>query len=279
MVVLSNHDNKYIAENIGLKYFQYDILHFPNGEFDIKIPKIEDSKKIVIVISISHPKSLLELVFLMKKLAAFDVFLIIPYLFYSRCIEKTDIIINVIKNTGAKKIITFDHHHYNSNDFIMNVNLSKFWKKTCGDNCVAVSPDNGATHRNQNVYELHFCKNRDVINCSISQNLIPIKHSDKLLNSANGNFVIIDDIIDTGKTVISTSNTLKSLMKTSSITVCATHAILSDNAISLINKNSNIDKVYITDSINQTKFMPEKFQILSIAEIIKDQNLTYFLQT
>jgi ribose-phosphate pyrophosphokinase len=49
----------------------------------------------------------------------------------------------------------------------------------------------------------------------------------------------------------------------SSVMACVTHAVLSGNAIQLI-ENSALQKVYVTDSISNN-MLPSKFEILTVS--------------
>ena len=82
--------------------------------------------------------------------------------------------------------------------------------------------------------------------------------------------IIIDDIIDSGGTII---NAADALMKkgAKSVYVFISHAVLSGNAIKNIQK-SKIKKLIITDTIDNTKKINKanKIQVLSIAQLMAE---------
>jgi ribose-phosphate pyrophosphokinase len=76
---------------------------------------------------------------------------------------------------------------------------------------------------------------------------------------------MFDDIIDTGGTMIQGAQALKKA-GAERILACATHGVLSGNAIERI-QNSEIDEVYITDTVHQRN-LPNKFHVVSIANLL-----------
>ena len=85
--------------------------------------------------------------------------------------------------------------------------------------------------------------------------------------------IIIDDIIDTGGTIIHACELLLQ-KQAKSVSACITHGVFSGSCLKDI-EDSPIDNFYITNSINQTD-LPKKIQVLSISDIFVDalQELT-----
>jgi len=86
----------------------------------------------------------------------------------------------------------------------------------------------------------------------------------------NKDCVIVDDIIDSGGTIV---NAAEALIKKGArdIYVFITHAVLSGEAINKI-KKSKIKKLIITDSIDNAKRVKNinKIQVLSIAPLMAE---------
>ena len=81
--------------------------------------------------------------------------------------------------------------------------------------------------------------------------------------------IIIDDIIDTGGTIINAANALK-LQGARKIYVFSTHGVLSGDAIDRLNQ-SNIDEICITDTIPfQKDKLGPKFTIMTLAPLIAE---------
>ena len=89
-------------------------------------------------------------------------------------------------------------------------------------------------------------------------------------NVKNKNCIIVDDIIDSGGTIV---NAAEALIKkgANDVHVFVTHAVLSGEAINKI-KRSKIKKLVITDSIDNSKRIKNisKIQVLSIAPLMAE---------
>jgi len=89
-------------------------------------------------------------------------------------------------------------------------------------------------------------------------------------NVQNKECIIVDDIIDSGGTIV---NAVDALIRegAKSVYVFVTHAVLSGEAINKI-KKSKINKLIITDSIDNTKKIKNvsKIQVLSIAPLMSE---------
>ena len=87
-----------------------------------------------------------------------------------------------------------------------------------------------------------------------------------IIGDINGkDCIIVDDIVDGANTIcMATDLLLQNGAKT--VEVAVTHAVLSGDAISKIEK-SEIKKIYVSDSISH-KQLPEKFVTMPVAELI-----------
>jgi ribose-phosphate pyrophosphokinase len=82
-------------------------------------------------------------------------------------------------------------------------------------------------------------------------------------NILNKTAVIIDDMIDSGGTIIEASKLLKS-NGAKDVFVYSTHGVLSGNAIEKLTNASEISGITITNSLNQCKNVGEKIKILKL---------------
>lgn len=88
------------------------------------------------------------------------------------------------------------------------------------------------------------------------------------------NCIIAEDMIDTGGTLMTAAAALKGA-GAKSISVCATHAVLSKGAVEKL-EASDIDKIIVTDSIPHAELAEiNTFEVVSIAPLLADaiQNL------
>ena len=82
--------------------------------------------------------------------------------------------------------------------------------------------------------------------------------------------IIVDDIIDSGGTIVNAVEALKKNGATD-VYVFITHAVLSGDAVKKI-KNSNIKKLIITDSIDNSQKIKNnnKIEVLSISSLMAE---------
>jgi ribose-phosphate pyrophosphokinase len=109
---------------------------------------------------------------------------------------------------------------------------------------------------------------------AIIDKLVPsrISGSHDIIGDIKGNCIIIDDMVDTGGTLIEAAIALKNA-GAKSIVACCTHAVVSGNAVARLT-DSPIEKLYITDTIdNSAKNLSDKFVILSVAELLGESIL------
>jgi ribose-phosphate pyrophosphokinase len=76
--------------------------------------------------------------------------------------------------------------------------------------------------------------------------------------------VVFEDMVDTGGTICAAANIVKE-KGASSVTVCATHGIFSQNALQRI-EESGIDKVIVSNSIPQKA--KGKLQVMDVSDLL-----------
>jgi ribose-phosphate pyrophosphokinase len=197
------------------------------------------------------------MLFVIEKLRDFEIDVLLMYFPFGRTENGVNFIANLLKNMGVKHITSVDMH--TSHERIHNINLAKFWRNFISDEYVIVAPDKGAVLRSGSLYHLSLLKKR-------LNNTVIITWNDEIFDIKEKNCMIVDDMIDTGKTVVVTSNFLIE-NGAKSVSVCATHAVLSEDASQLIQNSKNIEKVYTTDTIEH-KDLPPKYQIVPILEYV-----------
>ena len=174
-----------------------------------------------------------------------------------------DDILHSFSNGNADQIQGFFEipvdHLYSSNVFypyIQSLNL---------DNLCMVSPDTGGTKRAST-----YAK---VLNCDLA---IGFKHREKqnevstlqiIGDVKDKNCIIVDDIIDTGGTLIKAAVKLKENGAKSVMAMCA-HGLLSGNGLQNI-ENSVIDKLILTDTI-PLKQKSDKVEIVTVAHLLAE---------
>lgn len=287
MILISGSSNLKLAQEVasGIKaeLVVVDSYKFPDQEIKISLEKNLSGQEVIILQSTSKPVNdnlveLLMLSIMVKQLGARRITLVVPYFSYSRQDKPiklnenytvASIMANLIEATGADKLITIDLHSSKTEEFfkIPVYNLSpetlfaeKFKEST---NLVVVSPDNGAAERARNLANLLevdlaiFSKIRrsDGV-CEIGKLDGEVEDKDCLL---------IDDIIDTGGTLLQAAEILLNSKKAKSVSACVTHGVFSKN---LSDELRIFKEFYLTDTINN-KSLPENIKLISVADLIK----------
>ena len=279
-----------IARQLKLKLVNTNIKSFADGEIYVEINENIRGNSVFVIQSTSTPANdnLMELLLCidaLRRSSAKNITAVIPYFGYARqdrkVVPRTSIsaklVSNLITNAGANRIVTVDLHSGQIQGFfdIPVDNLfttplfARYIKKNLKNkNLICVSPDVGGVQRTRGL--------ATKINVDLAiidkRRLQPGKSQVMRIigNVQNKECIIVDDIIDSGGTIV---NAVDALIKegAKSVYVFVTHAVLSGEAINKI-KKSKINKLIITDSIDNTKKIKNvsKIQVLSIAPLMAE---------
>jgi ribose-phosphate pyrophosphokinase len=271
-----------ICKLINCKKGKCMLGNYHNGETKIKIHDSVRNKCVFIIQSITSTETksvndvLMELYLFIrtvKRASAAKVIIIIPYFGYSRQYRKTESIVPIsasdvailLETAGANRIVTLelrcgqiqgffrdipcDNIHSScllTDAFVSDLTL---YKKNM-NNLVVVSPDAGGVSR-ANAFKQTLSKIGIHTGFAI---LVNERDIDGNINTTNligdvigKDVVIVDDVCDTGGTLLKAINELKKL-GVNDVYVCITHPVFSGDSIELI-KNSPIIKMFVTDTI------------------------------
>lgn len=261
-----------------------EIKNFADKEIKVKLKDDKlKNQHITILETLSNSDQLIELCLLIdaaKNEGAKKISVIIPYLFYSRQDKpKTgepfspNVIIKILENSGIDHITCLDLHSEKvKNKFaipVKHLGITKLLKEIIKEDFIVVAPDAGGTKRAEAVAQhyklplLHIEKKR------LKDSKVIAKLEEET-NIKGKQCLLVDDIIDSGNTLCEAANTLHD-HGVKSIQAFCTHAVLSGNAIENIEK-SNIDKLFVTNSINPTTETTncKKISIIDIATLIHE---------
>ena len=266
--------------------------HFADGEILVKTASDVKNKDVIIIEStaVKAHEKLFELMLLIdsiKRSGASSIKLYIPYFGYSRQERVSwinepiscEVVARILDTAKVDEILTFDVHHDDIKNFfstkftnlattrLFSQYLSQYFaKKSISLNdVVVVSPDHGSNSRADKLVEqlsgvekVILNKYRPKPNLAEHLTVDGIKVKNKVC-------VIIDDIIDTGGTIISATNLLLN-NKAKSVLVLASHAVLSHNSESKL-LESPITDIVVTNTIEKT--LSKKIKVLDISELIE----------
>ena len=162
-----------------------------------------------------------------------------------------------LKDKGAKDVYVYITHAVLSGEAINKIEKSQI-KKLITTNTI----DNSKKIRRINSSIAIIDKRRPSPGKSEVMNIVG--------NVKNKNCVIVDDIIDSGGTIVNAVKALKE-KGAKDVYVYITHAVLSGEAVNKIEK-SQIKKLMTTDTIDNSKKIKgsKKIEIISIAPMISE---------
>lgn len=225
---------------------------------------------------------------------------VLPYCYYVRQDRQSKpgesrsltVICDTLKSQGVKEIFVVEPHIDQFDSFfsipVTKISTMKFLanemkrtlKKSNEDinNVVIVSPDIGGAKRAEEFAKYlkadlpTACiskerKNEDGVSTSRSAKLY-VDASDK--DSVTGKVaIIVDDIIDSGGSIINTAKMLKA-NGASKVYVCAAHGIFSEKAYENFNNEAFIEKLIVTNTIPEKPNKPDKIEYADISGLIAE---------
>ena len=292
MKILSGTSNlklsKDISKNLKLKLINTNIRRFADGEIYIEINENIRGNSIFIIQSISSPANdnLMELLLCidaLKRSSAKNITAVIPYFGYARqdrkVVPRTSIsaklVSNLITKAGADRVVTVDLHAGQiqgffdipvDNLFATPIFARHIKKKIKSKNIICVAPDVGGTERARalgkilNVGLAIVDKRRPKPGQSQVMNVIG--------NVKDKTCIIVDDIIDSGGTIINSAKVLKE-RGAKEVYVYITHGVLSGDAVKKI-RGSVIKNLVITDTIDNGEKVKnaKNIELLSISDLM-----------
>ena len=292
MKLLAGNSNKNLSKKIS-KYLKSKIINssirkFADGEIYIEINENIRGNSIFIIQSISSPANdnLMELLLCidaLKRSSAKNITTVIPYFGYARqdrkVVPRTSIsaklVSNLITKAGADRVVTVDLHAGQiqgffdipvDNLFCTPIFARHIKKNVKSKNIICVAPDVGGTERAR-----ALGKSLDV-GLAIVDKRRPAPGKSQVMNII-GNVkdktcIVVDDIIDSGGTIINSAKALKD-RGAKEVYVYITHGVLSGEAVKKIQK-AVIKKLVITDTIdNQIRVNKAKnIEVLTVSNLM-----------
>ena len=279
---------KDVVDNLGIKLGNMQIRKFADGETFVQIEETARNKDTYIIQPTGRPSSneswmeLFCVIDALKRASAKRITAVIPYYGYSRQDRKNEprvpitakLVANLLQASGVDRVLALDLHAAQIQGFFdipvdhmlsKNVFLEKIRKDIDISNAMVVSPDIGGVGRARfiaktlNLDIAIIDKRRDRANECEVMNVIG--------NVEGKDAIIIDDIIDTGGTLLKGIAALKKAGMRK-IYIFITHAVCSGDAYERINA-SEVEKLYITDSLKvMTDRLGSKIEVLSVAPVI-----------
>ena len=292
MKIITGNSNKKLSQKISVflknRLVNSSIKKFADGEIYIEINENIRGNSIFVIQSISSPANdnLMELLLCidaLKRSSAKNITAVVPYFGYARqdrkVVPRTSIsaklVSNLITKAGADRVVTVDLHSGQiqgffdipvDNLFATPIFARHIKKKLKTKNLICVAPDVGGTARARalgkmlNVGLAIVDKRRSAPGKSLVMNVIG--------NVKNKTCIIVDDIIDSGGTIVNAAKALKD-RGAKEVHVYVTHGVLSGDAVNKILR-STIKNLIVTDTIESSNKVKKakNIEVLSISNLV-----------
>ena len=281
-----------IANECGTSLGELSIKRFTDGEIWVKYEENLRGNDVFIIQSTNPPAdNVVELALLIdaaKRASAQRINVIMPYFGYSRQDRKDEprvpisakVMMDIFVKAGADRIVTMDLHSTQIQGFsskpvdniygslVLMPELKKhFQALSKKDNLTVLIPDMGSSKLGQS-YARRLGMSFALIDKRRSA------HNQSEVVSVVGELkdkhvLIVDDMIDTAGTISNAAKVAKE-KGALSVTVAATHGILSSNAIDKLSDNI-VGSIFLTDTVDMSQIKDnKKLKIISSAKIFAE---------
>ncbi|AZS13174.1 MULTISPECIES: ribose-phosphate diphosphokinase [Paenibacillus] len=274
-----------ICERLGVEPGRITLSRFKSGEIYVHYEESIRNCDVFLVQSLAHPINelfveLLVMIDAAKRASARTINIIMPYYGYARQERKSaprepisaKMVADVLTTAGASRVVTIDLHaaaiqgffnipvdHLTALDL-----MTDYLKSQNISNPVVVSPDAGRASMAEKLANGLDAPFAIMIKKRPAHNESVITH---VIGDVEGYTpIIIEDLIDTGSTIVNVAQGLKERGAGEAI-VCATHGLFSDHAEERL-RHPWISQVVITDSIAQPDQHGPHVTVLSVAPML-----------
>ena len=286
-----------VARHLNMELCEAKVGRFKNGEIEIEIGENVRGDDVYIIQptagneTLDVNTALMELMLLvhtLKTSSARRITAVIPHFAYSRQDRKVDsrvpisasVVAQLIQAMGVDRVVTVDLHCGQIQGFFRNLPLDNLMSALVfaahltkqpwfePSRTVVVSPDAGGVER-ANILADQIKANAIVTILKRRVEAGKVESMQMAGDCHGCDCIIVDDMVDTGNTLIKACALLKS-GGAKRVVVCTTHGILSQDACENISKCEGIDELIVTDSITQDghKKRCPKLTVLSIASLL-----------
>jgi ribose-phosphate pyrophosphokinase len=276
-----------ICAHLNVSLGDAKVKTFSDGEIQIEIEDNVRLKDVFMIQSTCAPvnRNLIELLLMidaLKRASARRITAVIPYYGYARQDKKVaprvpisaKLVADLLTTAGANRVITMDLHAGQIQGFF-NIPVDNLFaapvlidyiKQTFNHDLVIASPDAGGVERAR-AYAKRLEAGLAIID---KRRSAPnVAHAMAVIGDVKDKIVVIlDDMVDTAGTLTEASVAIAA-KGAREVHACCAHAVLSGPAVERI-RNSALNSVVVTDTIplNGTAAACDKFQVLSIAELV-----------
>ena len=289
--IFSGNANRELSERIcqflGIEVGKAKVGTFSDGEIQVEIEESVRGMDTFLIQSTCPPvnENLMELLIMLdalKRASAARITVVMPYYGYARQDRKAaprapitaKLVADLMEVAGASRILAMDLHVGQIQGFFdipvdhlyaLPVQL-EYFRNVAGE-IVVVSPDAGGVERAREFAKRLKNASIAIIDKRREQaNVSKVMH---IVGDVKGKVaILIDDMIDTGGTIVQAA---EALVRDGAglVYACCSHAVLSGNAVERIN-NSKLHELVVTNTIpNQDKLeKQERIRVLDVSPIL-----------
>ncbi len=267
--IFSGTGSQYLAEKIAKKFGEplgkVNIQRFSDGEIYVEFQESIRGQFVFLIQSTYSPTdNLMELLLMIdaaKRASAYKVIAVIPYYGFARQDRKdrprvaigAKLVANMITAAGADRVITMDLHAPQIQGYfdipVDHLEASAIFipyiEKLNLPNLTFAAPDVGSANRIREIASYFEC---EMVICDKHRKRANEIASMVVIGDVTGkDVVLIDDLCDTGGTLVKSALLMKEKGANSVRALC-THPVLSGNAYSNI-QNSVLEELVVCDTI------------------------------
>ncbi|MDX8044528.1 ribose-phosphate pyrophosphokinase [Gracilibacillus sp. S3-1-1] len=284
-----------IAQHIGIELGKSSVKRFSDGEIQINIEESIRGCDVFVIQSTydpveDHMMELLIMIDALKRASANSVNVVVPYYGYARQDRKSrarepitaKLIADLMQTAGATRIISIDLHAPQAQGFfnipvdpITSVPIiGSYLQAKQLEDVVVVAPDHSSVSRARQLADqlkapIAIVDRRGAQDSASTINIVG--------EVQNKTAIIIDDIIDTGRRIATSTEALKN-HGTTEVYACTTHPVLSGIAVNKI-QESDIKELIVTNTIplNEEKQV-DKITQLTVGPVVADAIIRLYEQ-
>ena len=193
------------------------------------------------------------------------------------------LVADLFSNAGVSRVLTMELHTPQIQGFFSvpldNLTPSVLFAETLNEifanenidthDVAIVSPDHGAMYRARDV--ANYVPNSSLVIIDKRRPKPNVAEITNIIGEIENKIcVMVDDIIDTGGTILAGAKVLKE-KGAKKIYICVSHALFSHNALKKFEEADFVDGVFVTDTIEHPEFYhSSKIKVVSIASMIAD---------
>ncbi len=270
---------------------QVSIGQFPDGESSIRIDKNVRERDVFLIQPTGRSKNhepnhnIMECLLIVESLrraSARSITVVMPYFAYARQDRKENpgvpisarLVVDLFEAAGVDKFLSVDLHSDQIQEFASVPFNHLSARPTISaklinslDNLLVIAPDTSAAHLAESYAITIGCEFAVYAKKRIDS--LTVKRNKLSGPSVQGKTaLLVDDMASTMATILSAAKELKK-QGAKRVVAAVTHGVLSGEANDKIAASSDLDELFITDSLSQ-KSLPDKIKIISIAPLLAE---------